>query len=602
LLSNKMAVTIDSFLFPWFVLFKIFIIAFDWPTFIEQLYFNELLMPIEFFVNIAYDDIYSDYAAVDVKQLVSTISTQKALILVCHYTGQMHTQEKNPMFQLKAVSDWTRRFDINTKRKIQAVINKFTVRQHSNFNFINNVSSLYLIEFLLENRNELVDDHLSPQQEEDLFKAYLYFSAKWTKEQEKGIKDKGLSEENMGLLMLLPYTELFESKDFRIQFLKAVYFFKFCEGSELFNGYLNAFLRHRGLKTWNEYLFNIVSVYVTLLQRDNVKTVLDFPARNDEVFEGFETLCINPEGFHPVVDFLTLREAPVYHLGGTELLFLNINFLIDKIYHSIIFDFADILIKGGLKYKGNAITTKPQFFGIFGYEFIEPGLFFKVMKNTFRQKDYQHFNGDQLKEKFGDGAPDYLIIDNRKLYVIEFKNAMFSGPVKYSYDLERVEKEIEKKLVKNEGGRSKGVTQLMNFVQNITNGKYDTILGSEHSKYIIYPILVTTDFTFNVPLVYSIVSTKAEKILKARNLDAFNLNVRKLTMIDLDSIIKFQDLFIERKLALNHVLNDYQLFLQRGTNPIDKSLSFHKYIHLRTLNMKYGTPKMFWEETKAVMF
>ena len=80
-------------------------------------------MPIEYSVNIAYDDIYSDYATVDIKNLLKDIPTKMALILVCHYTGQIHTQEKNPRFQLTAISDWCRRFDQQTIQKIQSVIN-----------------------------------------------------------------------------------------------------------------------------------------------------------------------------------------------------------------------------------------------------------------------------------------------------------------------------------------------------------------------------------------------------------------------------------------------------------------------------------------------
>ncbi|MDH7462164.1 hypothetical protein QEG73_12775 [Chitinophagaceae bacterium 26-R-25] len=561
-------------------------------------------MPIEYSVNIAYDDIYSDYATVDIKDLLKDIPTKMALTLVCHYTGQIHTQEKNPKFQLTAISDWFRRFDKQTIQKIQSVIDKFNAKQESNFNFINNVTSLYLIESLLKNKNDLPETKdLNPQQEENLFKAYLYYSAKWTKEQEAGaIKYKDVSIAYMGLVMLLPYSEIFEFKDFRMQFLKAVYFFKFCESNELFNGYLKAFLAARGLKNWNDYLFNLVSAYVTLLQKDSLKTVLEFTKESKDVFTSLEAFCVNTDGFKPVLDFLTLRETPLYKNSDKELLFLNINFLIDKIYQSIIFDFADILIKAGLTYNEKAITTKPQFFGIFGDEFIEPGLFYKIMQYVFRQKDYKHFTGDELKNKFGVGTPDYLIVDNSKIYVFEFKNAIFSGPVKYTFDIDKIIAELDKKLVKNEGGRPKGVTQLVNFIEDITKGRYESILGTDISRYIIYPILVTTDFTFNLPVIYSIVAPKFDNILKDKKLEEFKLNIRKLTMMDLDSLIKFQDLFIEKKLTINHVLNDYQAFLLKGTNPIDKSLSFHKYIHLRTSRMKYDTPKLFWTEVQKSLF
>lgn len=565
-------------------------------------------MPIEYSVSIAYDDIYPDYVTVDIKELIKNIPTAMALTLVCHYTGQIHTQEKNSKFQLQAINDWCRRFDIKTIARIQNTLNSFTTKGKSNFNFINNVTSLYLVESLLENKNDLpVEKDLSPEQEENLFKAYLYFSAKWTQQQEAGaLNYKDISIAYMTLVMMLPYAEIFEFKDFRIQFLKAVYFFKFCESSKIFKEYLQIFLAARGLNTWNEYLLNLVSVYSTILQKDKLKTVLEFTKESESVFTSLQPFCVNADEFKPVLDFLTLRETPIFKKTDTELLFLNINFFIDKIYQSIIFDFAEILIKEGVSYHNKAISTKPKFFGIFGDEFIEPGLFYKVMEYVFQKKkhqgNYRHFTGEELKTKFGSGTPDYLIIDKSKLYVFEFKNAIFSGPIKYTFDIDKIKNELDKKLVKNDAGRPKGVTQLVNFIEDVTNGRYKDILTEDVSKYIIYPILVITDFTFNLPVIPSIVTTEFDEILEAKKLGKYKLEVRKLTMVDLDSLIKFQDLFREKKLTLNHVLNDYQLFLSKATNLIDKSVSFHRYIHLKTAEMKYDTPKLFWTEIKKTFF
>jgi len=559
-------------------------------------------MPIEYVISLSYSEVYNDYDSVNVKDLVKDIPTKMALELVCHYTGQIHTQERNPEYQLSAIRTWYQRFDDVTKHRIEKVIDEYLNKGQSHFNFIDNVSSLYLIELLLANSNNLpIVDDLTPTQEENLFKAYLFFASKWTNEQEKGAK-KYLGNEAvyMPLVMLLPYSELFEAKDFRIQFLKSVYFFKFCQDDALFSTYLVPFLSSRRIENWKQYLFNLCSVYVTILQKDAIKTVLDFPADNKNVFSSLETFCVDPNTFKPTLDFMTLREKPIYKFSNNKLMFLNINFLIDKIYQSVIFDFADVLISTKQAYKGNIITSKPQFLGIFGDEFIERGMFYKLMKHVFRQKDYKHYTGNDLKDKFGDGAPDYLIIDNSKIYVFEFKNAIFSGSVKYSFDIDAIKKEIDKKLVQNDKGRAKGITQLINFIEAFVNGRYDTILQKSPLNYIIYPVLVTTDYTFILSGIYSIVLDRYNEILRARGLGS--LNLKKPTLIDLDSIIKFQDFFIDRKLTINHVLNDYQTYLSRGTNSVDKSLSFQKYMHDKTSKSKYDSPKMFSDEIGVSLF
>jgi len=142
-------------------------------------------MPVHYSVNLAYDDIYDDYATVNPTLLIGEIPTKMALALICHYTAQLHTVERNPQKQLEIVDVWSARFPATTVAKINTKIIEFTKKGLSNFNFFNNISSLYTIEFILENNNTLaILPGLTTQQEENLFKLYLYFSAKWTKEQE----------------------------------------------------------------------------------------------------------------------------------------------------------------------------------------------------------------------------------------------------------------------------------------------------------------------------------------------------------------------------------------------------------------------------------
>ena len=112
-------------------------------------------MPVHYSVNLAYDDIYDDYATVNPTLLIGEIPTKMALALICHYTAQLHTVERNPQKQLEIVDVWSARFPATTVAKINTKIIEFTKKGLSNFNFFNNISSLYTIEFILENNNTL---------------------------------------------------------------------------------------------------------------------------------------------------------------------------------------------------------------------------------------------------------------------------------------------------------------------------------------------------------------------------------------------------------------------------------------------------------------
>ncbi|MHA8061462.1 hypothetical protein PQG22_09315 [Aquirufa beregesia] len=555
-------------------------------------------MGIEILRNISYEDIYSDYSKVNLKDLIKGIPTEVALILICHFSAQLHTQNDDSEFQLNTLISWIDRFDENVRVKIKQIAYEIIVSKKSKFIFIDNVSSLYLIEALIINRNNLpILNDLSPLQEENLFKAYLYCTSKWQNEQNIIFKEREKSDlGKIYLELTLPYYEIHEIKDFRIQFLKAVYFFEFCESNSQFKSYIDLFFLERGFQNWNDYLFKLMSFYVSLFNNENIGVEVEFDSEDQDVYNSIKSLTIDTKSFKSVQDFISLRENPIYKLSNSKLLILNVNFLIDKIYHSIFFDLSKVLIDKGVTFKSNRIKKTQQFLGIIGNEFAEKGLFYKVMKKLFKQKDYSHFTGDELKLKFGDGSPDYLIIDNLKIYVFEFKNTLFSGNVKYSYNYSEIEKELEKKIVKNDDGKFKGVTQLAQFILEFKQKeKYKSLTTRDPSNYIVYPVLLITDFTFTLPVIYQIIETKLREALIENG--AFkSSNIKKLTIVDLDSLIKFQDLFIQKRLTLNHVFEDYQLFLSKGINEVDKSLSFSKYLHLKAKKIKYDPSQFFINE------
>lgn len=130
-------------------------------------------------------------------------------------------------------------------------------------------------------------------------------------------------------------------------------------------------------------------------------------------------------------------------------------------------------------------------------------------------------------------------------------------------------------------------------------GEYQKVDDFDFSKAIIYPIIVYTDPTFNMPGVNYVLQQEFNRLMKERGLDK-KLNVKPLVLIDLDSFIKFQDLFGEKKLTINHLLNGFlehvaskDIFVQIST--------FNQFIHNKTRKMSYGTPKMFMEEAFKVL-
>jgi hypothetical protein len=115
---------------------------------------------------------------------------------------------------------------------------------------------------------------------------------------------------------------------------------------------------------------------------------------------------------------------------------------------------------------------------------------------------------------------------------------------------------------------------------------------------IIYPILIFTDGTLNSRGVNYYLNKRFRLFQEEANIN--HIDIRPLTLIDIDSLIKFQDLFHENKIALNQCLNYFHDIIQKAQIE-NKVYTFHGAIHELTSKFRRDTPKMFWDTVKDVI-
>jgi hypothetical protein len=72
-------------------------------------------------------------------------------------------------------------------------------------------------------------------------------------------------------------------------------------------------------------------------------------------------------------------------------------------------------------------------------------------------------------------------------------------------------------------------------------------------------------------------------------------------MINLDTLIKYKELFINKHLTLNHVLSDYRDFLNRQKSFDNKGLSFDQYMKSKTSKYKGRYMDYFLNEFKTIL-
>ena len=393
---------------------------------------------MKYSVSITYKDLFDDYETVDVNSLLSDIPTKNAVPLISYFLAQIHLEKLDEKLQVELIQLWSQRLPLDLKSKILKFTTETVADRKTEFTFISNLSGLMFIETILENYNELEKLHdLTPEQELNFFKAFLISTQTWIDKQGKLFFDVKPFESDMDFVKTylpshIAIDEFHTVKDFRTQFIKAKYFFQFCEADEEFKIYLDIFLKEYGLDSWATYLRNLLSLYIRKFDRLKTPSVISIDSEHKEQIKFLEQLSIEVKDFSKSEDFLQIREKPIYRLSETDFVFLNLNFFVDKIYQGIQFDFASVLVKNSATFKDKKIKSRVQFLGIFGDEFSETGLFYKIMEHCFEKSKYNIHNGLKIKEVITNGEPDYYIRDKAKVYLFEYKNVFLSGKIKHT--------------------------------------------------------------------------------------------------------------------------------------------------------------------------
>lgn len=543
---------------------------------------------MELFVELGYKDFFSDYDTIDISKLLQLIPSIAALKFIAGITNNFHADELNLLKQRKLFNEWLS-FLPQDKQKV--ILLKIKEQEKtSTVIFFNNVTLLSLTSKILENMNN-GSTQLVTADYENLYLAYLYLAQKNEKKPEP-VKS---SIDYLKIILPIQFSnqELLETKNFITQTIKVIYFFKFCESNEDFNEYLNIFLKEYSLPNWQTYIKYILEIYSIKNETSENPVAIIIPPEFKEGKLFMEKFCVDVSTYSDNSDFLSLRNHPIFALDDDTYLILNRNFFVDKIYQGIQFDFAKFVENKGT-YKGKLIKSTGRFMTVFGECFAENGLFYDVMKSVIQPKKYVSFTGSEMCDILKDSEPDYYLRKGNKIFVFEFKNIVIASKIKASGDFDKIKDEIFKKLVQNESGKPKGVTQLVNTISQIKNNNFkigDTDYNSE--KVIIYPILVHVDYSLLLPGVNMILNTEFRNQLNVIGLN--DVTIKDLTLIDLDSLVEFQDLFYDGKLTFNHCINNYIQFKKKNM-----FASFNIFLHEQKCNKDREIPKIFDEITNKL--
>lgn len=525
------------------------------------------------FLCIAYKDVYGDVEKPSFEILFNGIPTKVIIEVISHFMAVIHTNELDFEKQIQILGIWIGRLPEVDVFQLRETLQRFIEREKRSVIFFSNTSSLYFLERALSLYHEGEPRDLTADEELRLFKAYLLITEIWTEEQYSFLKGKKVNTDQEALEYILPFQipfyEIQSFKDFRWQLIKAIYFFKFLEQNDELGKYLNDFLAKFHSKDWFEFLSHILNGYAILNKSGNKASIIDVLKEHIAFRSFLNELSINVQEFTIKEDFLSLREKPVFKMSDDRYAFLNFNFLIDKLFQSIQFDFAKLLQEQRIVMNFGDFKSK-----YYSKEFSERYFLYQLLEYLIGNRKLVKLNGDQIAKEMKEEGPDYYIRFGSKVFLIEFKDVLLAAKAKMSYDFSQLREDIFKKLVENEKGKPKGVSQLCNFIKKLDKGGF-SIDRFDATQVRIYPIMIVTDSAYNSFGINWQLNIEFKKLLNDEQKIG---HVNDLIVIHLDTLIKYQDEFHDRRIVCADSFDSYNSFSKKSVNPFDKFISYSQYL------------------------
>ena len=135
------------------------------------------------------------------------------------------------------------------------------------------------------------------------------------------------------------------------------------------------------------------------------------------------------------LDYLAIKKFPILKHKNDGYIFLNRNFLKNKIYNAFILDLyystdMDSIFKGFHNFKQHI-----------GEVVSEKRIFIPIISSIYSSKHYHIHFGDE-----NNGEPDCYVRFGNKIFLFEFKDYLMPSRVVQSYDFNIVKKEIDLKF------------------------------------------------------------------------------------------------------------------------------------------------------------
>jgi len=524
---------------------------------------------------ISYSCIRPDDRGKSIGDVIKMLPSKKSIEWVSSLHFRKSTSSINQL-DYELFSPLMSYIDNKLKNNIEGYIQEV---EGKDYGFIDNVALLILLDKLLTVHNDNINE-LSEANYSNLMIAYLMCCDERISlsEDTVDIINENMDADSFVKIYLperLKYYDT-EYRDIRVELIRSFMFKDFCEKNDTFKPLFEIYLNSMNTRNWEEYQFFVLDLYSRMTQKSDGRT--NGFEINPVSYYGrkyLDAMSVDINNFKTSPDFERIRDKPVYYQGDNKYHILSINFFIDKLFQSFLFDFAKVLaVHNKVSFKMSYGDLKSKV----GDLFSEKCLFYAIMQCCFEQTCDVRISGQELKECLKGGEPDYYLRKGKNIFLFEFKDVMLNAKTKHCDDFAKIKQEILKKfessISKNNRTQDKGITQLLNVIEyklDDINKEIDKVEYSDDLN--VFPVIIYQDCNFDIEGVNYILNNRFQELLKPRNILKQYI-IQNLVMFSLTTLIQLEDFFSKGELDLGQIIEGYinecSLSKWKNTRPFEK--------------------------------
>lgn len=464
------------------------------------------------------------------------------------------------------------------------------------YEYVDEMSLLMLMDDILHYYNDK-ERKLSRKDCDDLFLCYLKCCDRRLSLAKRIPKDD--DEPHEWIRKFLP-TAVYENnlcaiRDYRLGLIKGYeLLFKFSYNDHKFHDWLTKFLNARKISSVNEYLYNIVCLFLESSMANQMHgTPFIFIDRRNEILRQFlDNMSIDTENLETNDNGMNyLRDKPLLRYREGAYVMLYTRFFLDKLYSGIVFDIA----RENVATDGTFAKVYGSMKQYLGQHFTEHYLFYETLRRCFPSTLYKLYSGEELHSLLYEGEPDFIIVRGNKIIIFEFKDVLMRSDVATSLNYDKIAEEISRLFIeeKRHNGKvkAKGITQLANVIGTKLSSIISLLNMDPSTSLEIYPVLVYTDKVFDVEGPSYLLAEKFQEFEQVKEHPS-NIDIKDLVMVNLDNLMLLENYLSSKQLVIDNIIDDYisdeKLQGQRRIYP------FNKYVVNAAQKMGFHNEKTKW--------